>query len=189
MILFTFHNWGRPVTSLHYVCRNLLGAKKTQVETSPAPVACFIIQCHCLWRPLAVCVVSFCYVVSLLFFGFELLEPGHYQRRALRFCGVLFCLLTSLACLCALSVELSWPGFCIHGDNSKMTDCVVERTCQYVSGHYIVSPNQAGKIPVQCSYWFERSGAGHVISPHGRLGWGAYPSHNAIFTVEVSALG
>ena len=137
---------GRPVTSLHYVCRNLLGTKKTQVETSPAPVACFIIQCHCLWRPLAVCVVSFCYVASLPFFGFELLEPGHYQWRALRFCGVLLCLSTSLAC--SLSVEPSWTGFCIQGDSSKMTDCVVERTCQYVSGHCKVSPNQAGRIPI-----------------------------------------
>ena len=39
-------------------------------------------------------------------------------------------------------------GFCIHGDHSKMTDCVVEKTCQYVSGHYMVSPNQAGRVRI-----------------------------------------
>ena len=37
---------------------------------------------------------------------------------------------------------------CVHCAFSVMTDCVVERTCQYVSGHCIVSPNQAGRIPI-----------------------------------------
>ena len=36
--------------------------------------------------------------------------------------------------------------FCAHCAFSVMTDCVVETTCQYVSGYYIVSPKQAGTI-------------------------------------------
>jgi len=36
--------------------------------------------------------------------------------------------------------------FCVHCAFSMMTDCVVETTCQYVSGYYIVSPKQAGRI-------------------------------------------
>ena len=112
---YYLHNWGRPATSLHSVCRNLLCTKKHKLRLAlhRLRVSQFsVIVCGDPWRSV-LCPSARWHVFFSA--GSKFLDPGPYQWRALRFCGVLFCLITSLACLCALSVEPSWPWFCIHG--------------------------------------------------------------------------
>ena len=63
-------------------------------------------------------------------------------------CLVLFDYQSGLFMCLVRRAQLALVLYTRYGDHSKMTDCAVENTCQYVSGHYMVSPNQTGRIPI-----------------------------------------
>ena len=87
---------------------------------------------------------------------------------------------------------------CVCGRATKRTSFGLGERCLsytcFQDSYVFILALRPKNVPVhmpicKCSYWFERSGAGHGIFPHGRRGRGAHPSHNAIFTVEMSTLG